>query len=645
MSPTAALDRLDRTRAFLSEASPFHLLSDADLDLAARSLSKSHHFQDMTLFVQNKTILNYVYIVFQGRLEQFILDGETKILRGFLQEKEVYGGISILFNKGISIRTVRTLEDVLLLRLPKEIFLQLCSHSTQFTRSFSHSFTQKLEDTPYLTTIAQTVRSGPDETQAGFLNQPISRLMLRKNIVTCSAQDSVQFAAQRLTDHHQSALVVCDQDGKNLGLLTDHDLRQKVVAQGRSLDLPVQEAMSSPLITVSSDTLAFEAMLQMMQHGIKHLAVLDESGQLHTMLNEQDFLMAQGRSPVFLMHEIQEAVDITTLSKLYSHLPGLITSLLEHGAKAQHLNRIITAVADAILERIMDMSLEESGPPPVPFAFMLLGSEGRKEQTLKTDQDNAIIFQDVPEDRLEETQAYFLDLAGLVCSRLNEVGYVFCEFDIMAQNPKWCLPFSQWTKNFQTWIRAAEPEDLLQASIFFDFRLGYGHMSLIQELHNFLQKTLGGWVGFFRHLAENALHFKPPLDFFGNFALQSKKEKKNTLDIKSPMRLIVDFARLYALKHKIEQTNTFARLQSMAEQGVLDREDADELIHAYAVLMHTRINHQAKCISEQGIAPNNDVNPKQLTHIEQQMLKEAFKRIRMAQGKMRMELTQDTGIG
>lgn len=644
MPNPAALDRLDRTRAFLSEVTPFHVLTDADLDLAARSLSKSHHFQDMTLFVQNKTILNYVYIVFQGRLEQFILDGETKTLRGFLQEKDLYGGLSILFNKGTSIRTVRTVEDVLLLRLPKDIFVQLCSSSTQFIRHFSDSFTQKLTDAPYLTTIAQSVQSPSEEGQAGFLNQPLGRMMLQKNMVTCPSQSTVQAAAQRMTEHKQSALVVSDEQGRNLGLLTDHDLRQKVVAPGRSFDLPVSEVMSTPLITVSSDSYVFEAMLSMMQYGIKHLAVLDEAGHLHSMLTEQDFLVAQGRSPVFLMHEIHEASDIASLTTLYSHLPGLITSLLEHGAKAAHLNRIITAVADAILDKIMRISLEETGPPPVPFAFMLLGSEGRKEQTLKTDQDNAIVFEDVPENRFQETQSFFLHLAQLVCSRLNDVGYVFCEFDIMAQNPKWCQPLSQWTKNFQTWIRAAEPEDLLQASIFFDFRLGYGDEQLIQGLFDFLNKTLGGWKGFFRHLAENALHFKPPLDFFGNFALQSKGDKKNTLDIKSPMRLIVDFARLYALQHKIPETNTFDRLQGMTEQGVLDKEDADELIHAYAVLMHTRLSHHARCISELGIQPNNDINPKVLTHIEQQMLKEAFKRIRMAQGKMRMELTYDTGI-
>lgn len=643
MAP-ASPDRLDQTRAFLAECPPFDLLSEADRDLAARSLSSSHQFRDMTLFVQNKTILNYMYIVFQGRMEQFIMDGEKKVLYGILEEKDTYGGLSILFNKSISIRTVRTLEDVVLLRLPQDIFLQLCAASPRFTRHFGDRFTQKLEDTPYLTNIARSVQPPSDEVEAGFLNQPLSRIILRKNVVTCPPESTVQTAARRMTRDRQSALVVSDEQGNNLGLLTDNDLRKKVVAEGLGFETPVRKVMSTPLITVAPDTLVFEAMLHMMQHGIKHLVVLDEAGHLHAMLEEQDFLIAQGRSPVFLMHDIRKAADIGTLTSLHSHLPGLITSLLENGARVEHLNRIITAVSDAILEKIMEMSLEETGAPPVPFAFMLLGSEGRREQTLKTDQDNAIVFQDVGKEKEKEAQAFFLDLAQRVCERLNQVGYDFCEFDIMAQNPKWCQPLSRWTKNFRTWIRAAEPENLLEASIFFDFRLGYGEETLIRELQDFLHKTLRGWAGFFRHLAENALYFKPPLDFFGNLVLQSKKEKENTLDVKSPMRLVIDFARLYALKHGISHTNTFDRLQSIAELGVLNQQDADELIKAYSILMHTRLNHQVKCITERAIPPDNDINPKELTHIEQQMLKEAFKRIRKAQGKMRMELTHEIGI-
>lgn len=644
MPASASPDRLDGIRNFLSDFSPFDLLSEEDRDLAARSLSKSHQFRDMTLFVQNKTILNYLYIVFEGRLERFIAEGDTKSMHAFLEEKDVYGGLSLLFNKGISIRTVRTLEDAILLRLPQDVFLRLCSRSAPFFRYFRDDFARKIENISYLSSIAQNGQPSTDDVPMGFLNQPLRKIIRKKSILACPAQNTVQSAAQRMTEHKQSAVVVSGGKGENLGLMTDHDLRKKVVAAGRSFSIPVREVMSAPLITVTPDTLVFEAMLGMMQHGIKHLVVLDEAGHLHTMLDEQDFLLAQGRSPVFLMHDIREATEVATLSSLYSHQPGLITSLLEQGARVEHLNRIITAVSDAILEKIMEMSLAETGPPPVPFAFMLLGSEGRREQTLKTDQDNAIVFQDVAEEKRKETQAFFLGLAERVCDRLNQVGYAYCEFEIMAKNPRWCQPLSHWKHNFRTWIREAQPEDLLQASIFFDFRAGYGEDALVSDLHRFLYETLGGWEAFFRLLAENALHFKPPLDFFGNFILQSKKGKKNLLDIKGPMRLIVDFARLYALKNGIAHTNTFDRLQSMAEQNILEKNLANELIKAYSVLMQTRLNHQAKSITEMNVAPNNDINPRLLTHIEQQMMREAFKRIRKAQDKMRMELTPDMGI-
>jgi CBS domain-containing protein len=203
---------------------------------------------------------------------------------------------------------------------------------------------------------------------------------------------------------------------------------------------------------------------------------------------------------------------------------------------------------------------------------------------------------------------------------------------------------SAWKGYFHRWIRAAEPENLLSASIFFDFRHGYGHKELVQELRRSLFKSLSGWAGFFRHLAENALYFKPPLDFFGNFVLQSKDGNKNALEIKSPMRLIVDFARIYALKNKIDRTNTLERLREMHRLGVLDQQDYDELAHAYSYLMQTRLFHQARLMIEEQKPPDNYVVAKKLTHIEQQALKESFKRIRMAQGKMRMELSQDIGI-
>jgi CBS domain-containing protein len=630
--------------AFLQKVHPFDTLPDHELESLAGSLSLSHQYKDMTLFVQGTTVLDYVHIVQDGHLEQYIKEGDKKLLRSFHSEGDIYGGLSVLFNNGISIRTVTTLEDSTLYRLPKDLFLDVCARYPDFTRFFSESFQRNMLQQPYVAFIAKSSRQDRTDRQAGFLNQSLTNVFSR-HIVSCSESDTVREAAQRMTEHKRSSIVVLNDGGGYSGLLTDHDIREKVVAAGRSLDTTAAEILSTPLVSLPADSRIFEAILLMMQRGIKHLAITGPSEEILGIATEEDLLLTQGRSPVFLMHELQNAESIGEIASRYRQLPGLVRSLLDSGAKAEHLNRVITAVSDAILSRVLDFALAQTGPPPARFAFMLLGSEGRREQTLKTDQDNAIVFEDVPEAQKEATQSFFLRLGKIVSDWLNDIGFVYCDFDIMASNPDWCQPLSTWKEYFGRWIRAAEPENLLQASIFFDFRCGYGDCELIEELNEHLFSSLGGWKGFFRHLAENALHFKPPLDFFGNFVLQTKGEQKNTLDIKTPMRLIVDFARIMALKNRIPQTNTLERLREMQRSGALEREDAQELEHAYAYQMQVRLSHQAALIHEEQRPPDNFIHPKRLTHIERQSLKEAFKRIRMAQGKMRMELTQDTGIG
>ncbi|MFP4212677.1 MAG: DUF294 nucleotidyltransferase-like domain-containing protein [Desulfohalobiaceae bacterium] len=628
---------------FLSQIHPFDALPEQELQKVALELSKSHHYRDMVLFVQNKTILNYVYLLLEGRLEQYIQEGDDKSLLGFLEEKSIYGGLSILFNKGVSIRTVRTLEDSTFYCLPKDRFLDLCAQYPAFTSFFTEQFSQKMLQKSYVHFIAQSART-EDPANPGFLNLTLQDIFSR-DYASCQEDMSIQEAAQLMSSKKRSSAVVTDQEGKSIGLLTDHDLRRKVVAQAYSVHNPVRDVASGPLITMPAQAQIFEAILQMMKHDIKHLAVTDSSQNLLGIATEQDLILAQGRSPVYLMREIQLADSVQELRARQRQLPGLIKSLIDSGARADHLNRIITEISDVILKKIIRFALQEMDEPPVEFAFMIMGSEGRKEQTLKTDQDNAIVFRDVPQEQEQEVQKYFLQLGEKVCAWLDQAGYSYCEFEIMAQNPKWCQPLRVWKQYFHEWIHEAEPEALLHSSIFFDFRRGFGQEQIIQELRASLFQTLSGWVGFYRHFAENALHFKPPLDFFGNLVLQSKQGKKIYLDIKSPMRLIVDFARIYALQNRIETTNTMERLEEIHLHGALDKQDYDELAHAYSFLMHMRLSHQAHLLVEERQPPDNMVMPKSLTQIERQALKEAFKRIRIAQGKMRMELTQDIGIG
>jgi CBS domain-containing protein len=207
----------------------------------------------------------------------------------------------------------------------------------------------------------------------------------------------------------------------------------------------------------------------------------------------------------------------------------------------------------------------------------------------------------------------------------------------MAQNPKWCRPLSMWKKYFSSWIHAAEAEDLLQASIFFDFRTGYGNTDLIDSLRRHLFDSLGGWSGFFRHLTENALHFKPPIGFFRNFVVESKGKHRDAFDIKSAMTPIVDFARIYALKNKIEETNTFERIRQLYIKKILSRQEYEELERAYSFLMQQRFVRQITAIIDEKAEPDNYIKPKTLTHIERKMLKEIFVRIEKFQSKLNFE--------
>jgi CBS domain-containing protein len=397
--------------------------------------------------------------------------------------------------------------------------------------------------------------------------------------------------------------------------------------------------MTSPLVSVPSQALIFEAMMEMMQKHIKHLAIRDSEEKVMGVIANRDLLRAQGQAPLFVVREIAQAKFVNQIVQVHHQVPQLIQALINTGAKAQNVTRFLTTVSDAILQKLIGFAIDEMGPPPARFTFIILGSEGRKEQTLKTDQDNAIIIEDLPAQAAKEAMSYFLDFSEKVCGWLDEVGYDFCKGGVMAKNPQWCQPLKAWKKYFGEWIHTAEPEALLKASIFFDFRGAYGDMDLVDELRDHLFASLGGWPGFFRHLAENAMFFTPPIGFFRNFLVESKGEHRDSFDIKAAMQPVVDYARIYALNHRVAETNTLGRLRELLDQKKLSAQQYQELDTVYSYLMQQRFVRQVKAFIEENGKPDNYINPKKLSRIEQTTLKEIFKRIEGFQAKLSFDFT------
>lgn len=621
---------------FLSQIDPFSFLPENEIEKTAAKLDIVRHPKNKVLFIQGQSRVQALHIVQKGAAERYFEERNKKVLSGLMGEGDLYGGISMLLNDGFSVRTLKTIEPTTFYTLPKEDFLDLCSRFQAFSEYFTDTFGKRMLDRSYAKVISSTHQ--PPEEGARFFNQPVASIY-NPRLISCPAETSIQQAAVEMNAHRCSSIFITRGEEEFLGVVTDNDLRRKVIAEGYDIQKPVSDIMTQPLQSIHSQALIFEALMNMMQHNIKHLAVVDTEGRVVGLVTNRDLLTAQGQSPFFLIREIMAADTVEAIFDMHRRLPRLIQSLINSGAKAMNVTRFISTISDAITKRIIGFALEKCGPPPVPFVFMILGSEGRHEQTLKTDQDNAIVYQDVAAEREAETQAYFLRLAKLICTWLDKAGYAFCEGNIMAQNPQWCGSLTKWKNYFSSWIHAAEPEDLLQASIFFDFRGAYGEMSLIEELRQFLFESLAGWSGFFRHLSENALYFKPPLGFFRNFVVASKGEHRNTFDIKSAMMPIVDFARIYALKNHLEETNTLERLHQLYLRKKLSWQEYNDLEQGYSFMMQLRFVRQIESVVEENAKPDNYINPKKLSRIEQTMLKEIFKRIEKFQTKLSVEFT------
>jgi CBS domain-containing protein len=478
-----------------------------------------------------------------------------------------------------------------------------------------------------------------DHSQGDFFNQPVSAIF-RANIATCPMDTPVNQAARKMSRSKASAILVKDDSRQITGIVTDADLREKILAQGLPSDTPVSGIMSSPVITISADSQVFEAFLTMIGKDKRHLAVCGESGDISGIITEKDLITAQTKASYLLLKSITSARTMDDLENIHTRLCHMLLDPIRNGLNPEVITRLITTFSDAILNKIMAFSLKEVGPAPCKFVFLTMGSEGREEQTLVSDQDNAIVYEDPSSDADADTAAdYFTRLADLVCTRLDTAGYRFCTGNNMAKNPKWCQPLSVWKQYFYSWIRKAKPEDLLFSSIFFDFKGTYGDLTLATQLKDHLFASIQGWSGFLRNMTENALYFKPPIGLFGKLKVESRGQHKNAFDIKYAMLPITDVTRVFALKNNIYQTNTLGRLFRLYTRHAVTAREYHNMVQSYNFLMTLRFRRQITNIMDEGTPPDNYINPDNLSQLDRHMLKEIFKIVENFQQKLNMEFT------
>jgi PAS domain S-box-containing protein len=461
------------------------------------------------------------------------------------------------------------------------------------------------------------------------------------SLVVCELDTPIHQAAAAMSRAKSSAILVKAPSGEAIGIVTDQDFRTRVLATGRSPALPVSTIMSAPLVQIGDRALLFEAARLLQERNLQHLVVTDERGGALGVLTATEVLHVQRHAVAMVLNEIQGAASPEELRDSRAKLPVFVKALLESGARVESITRIMTTVSDAVLVRLLALAEAELGPPPAAYAFVALGSEAREEQTLATDQDNALIYADVPPERSEAVHAYFLRLGEKVCGWLDLVGYRRCKGEVMACNPKWCQPLSRWRQYFADCVMAANPQDLLDVNVFFDFRCAHGETDYVVQLRQHLQRTLEGEGKntFFFHLAQSTLQFRPPRGFFGNIQLESSGERPAAFNIKAAIIPLVNFARIYALQHGFAETNTLDRLRRLRDQGRLVPSSHDELAQAYTTLMLMRLTHQAAQWNR-GAMPDNFIDLQELTQLDQSVLKKVFADITVFQARLETDFAR-----
>ncbi|WP_020559138.1 DUF294 nucleotidyltransferase-like domain-containing protein [Thiofilum flexile] len=561
---------------------------------------------------------NVIRLIRSGGIEATKADGS---LYGRFAEGDWIGYRSLMTADQIATIDVRTIEDTVFYVLPGELFTRLINDNEKVRKYFSEHKPERLR---------AAIRD-LSQQDYNLLNLQMAELM--RPALSVPMSHTIRETATQMTQAKQGIALILDDQQKLCGVVTDQDFRSKVIATGQAVDAAITQIMTPKPLILSPEEKASEALLLMARRNIRHIPITDKVGNPLGVVSASDLLRQQSHNAVFLVGDIHAANDIDTLQRLSSHLPQALVRMVRNGLPAYDIGHAISSIGQAIVRRLIILAEEQWGPPPVPYAFIVAGSMGRREQTAHSDQDNGMIISDefVPELHDE----YFAKVAKFVSDGMDACGYVYCPGNIMATNPQWRQPLKVWREQFRSWIETPDPQALLNASIFFDFRWVAGDESLVTELRNdVLARTQT--AGLFKALlAGNALTFHPPLGFFKGFILEKQGTGEKVMDMKKRGVVpIIDLVRVYALAKGIVQTNTFERIDAIEAIGAIHKESSSNIKDALEFISIVRLKHQAQQI-QQGIKPDNYLSPDSLSALERRHLKDAFEVVAGAQDAMK----------
>ena len=608
---------------FLAQIPPFQFLEAPLLREVAKGLTLEFYPKGAVILQQDGPSSDFLQIIQKGVVKITLRPkaGGDEVVVDYREQGETFGLVSLM--GGHQKTTIIAIQDTICYLLPKSRLNELLGSHPAITE-----YLLQFHLTKYVDMTSREIQG-----KSLFLGSSDHLLFTAKVGDIChrfatvvAADTTIRETAQLMAKDRQSAALVVGPNGGPIGILTDSDLRSKVVAEGQSIDLPVVRVMSQPVVTVDEKDPCFEVVLKMLQGNIHHVAVTRE-GAIRGVVTNHDFMVLQGRSPLAFSEDIERQTTLEGLAPVSRKALWIIGALLREGARAANIIRIISELNDRVVRKVLELAEREFGPPPVPYCWLALGSEGRKEQTFRTDQDNALVYADVHEAQRAKVTDYFRRFAVFMRSGLIQCGFEACPANYMASNPDWCQPISQWKRYFSTWISEPSPEAVLKSLIFFDFRPLYGDESLAWDLREHLGGLIPDYPAFMGFLANMLVKNRPPIGFFGSVAVERSGEHKDGLNLKiKGVAPLVDIARFFALEKGVRQASTMERLEALRGGTTMISELVDELEHAFEFIALLRVHHQYRQM-EDGKPIDNFIHLDTLSSLERQSLKNTFRLI------------------
>lgn len=597
--------------SFLSRHPPFDAL-DAEAQARVAASVQIEHFPPGAVILREAgEPAAHLYVVRRGTVE-IVDDGHVIDL---LMEGEVFGMWSLLGHVSPT-ATVRAHEDTLCYLIDREVAEEVLE--TRAGIAFVASSARRR-----IVQVTESLRVAGDPARY----RPVGSLV-RRPPVTCDPDTPVAEAAARMARERVSSLLVPTAEG--LGILTDRDLRTRVVAARLGGDAPLREVMTPRAETVPATAMAGEVLLRMLERGVHHFPVVGEEGELLGVVTDTDLMGLVRDTPFALKSAIERAAGREALAHAARELPSVVAGLVEGGTDPVDVGHVVGFLIDAATERLIALALEELGPPPGSFAWIALGSAARQEQALRTDQDHALAFEGPPEMAIHAE-----GLAELVTSGLEAAGIPRCAGDAMATNPALRRTVSGWQDRFRTWMLEGTVGSE-QLSIVFDYRRVSGALEIEPALDEVIREAPTRPL-FLKHLAGRALDLRPPIGFLRDLVVRRRGEHEGTLDLKHGGILIVgNLARAYAIGAGLPAMRTVDRLRGAEAAGAIDAETREGLEEAFRFLWEVRLRHQVERVRA-GEPPDDFVDPATLGAVARQALKEAFRIIARAQKALALE--------